>query len=439
MKQKAVGNKASDKKGRTLRLAKNTRSQSARAPAPGERKALRKRIVLSNTNALEVEGLLNLTADKLARHDPNTVALEKYAGQVLGMNNETVDALRALESFKPTQAWSLFRRPAGLIRTETAQLANHLANAEEGDRMVTRKVLYGSKGSGKSVLLLQAHAMACLKEWVVVHLPEGQDLTNAHTSYQPFNTPDGTVYIQPHYTAKLLSNIARANQTLLSGLQLSQQHRLPIPVQPNISLARFAELGAQDVDLAWPIWQALWTELTTPSQPNSKEGLSRPPILVTMDGVNHAMRRSAYLDDEAQPIHAHDIAIVRHFNGLISGQTSLPNGGMVLAATCDSNRPSAPTLDFCLERSHAIQRGHEPPEWDPYVLKDSRVEAVLNDVMALNLQGLSKAEARGVMEYYARSGMFRNTVTDGLVSEKWTLAGSGIIGELERASVRARF
>jgi small subunit ribosomal protein S29 len=60
-------------------------------------------------------------------------------------------------------------------------------------------------------------------------------------------------------------------------------------------------------------------------------------------------------------------------------------------------------------------------------------------VHAVKLQGITKDEAKGVMEYYARSGLFREAVTDGAVSEKWTLAGSGIIGELEKASVRARF
>ena len=55
------------------------------------------------------------------------------------------------------------------------------------------------------------------------------------------------------------------------------------------------------------------------------------------------------------------------------------------------------------------------------------------------VQGLSKVEARGVMEYYARSGMMRAAVTERLVSEKWSLAGNGIVGELEKAAVMTRF
>jgi small subunit ribosomal protein S29 len=56
----------------------------------------------------------------------------------------------------------------------------------------------------------------------------------------------------------------------------------------------------------------------------------------------------------------------------------------------------------------------------------------------IHVGGLSKDEARSIMEYYAESGMLRHQVNDGFVSEKWSLAGMGNIGELERASVRAR-
>jgi small subunit ribosomal protein S29 len=445
---KKVVAKPAQQKGRTLVLAKKQRQVTQRPPAPGERKALRKRIVLSNTNALEVQGLQDLTKEKLGQDGEDAVALDGYRGQVLGFNNDTVDALRASEAFRPTQGWSLFRRPASLVRAETAELARDLERAGKTKEAI-RKVVFGEAGSGKSVLLLQAQAMAFLKGWLVLHFPEAQDLTNAHTSYQPLNQPDGLIYIQSHYTAKLLTNFARANQTLLSTLRLSKQHQLPIPIQSNISLYRFADLGARDPELAWPIWQALWSELTTPSQ-SQGEGLQRPPVLMSMDGVDQAMRMCAYFDRDANPIHAHELALVKQFSGYLSGQTPLPNGGMVIAATCASNHAASPTLDFCLTYNHTVQRNAQLesdgaahqlplPEWQPYAVKDERVEAAVKDVRAVKLQGLTKEEAKGVMEYYAQSGLFREAVTDGAVSEKWTLAGSGIIGELEKASVRARF
>lgn len=130
---------------------------------------MRKRIVLTNDNALEVSSLKDL--------DKATALSEKNEGQVRGLPEQVVDALRAVEAFKTTQGWSLFRRPATLMRKETIQLAKLLKEVEDpvdGQQKKTlRRVLSGDRMSGKSTLLLQGLAMAFLRDWVVINLPEG--------------------------------------------------------------------------------------------------------------------------------------------------------------------------------------------------------------------------------------------------------------------------
>jgi len=59
----------------------------------------------------------------------------------------------------------------------------------------------------------------------------------------------------------------------------------------------------------------------------------------------------------------------------------------------------------------------------------------LKDVKVQEVQGLSKSEARSLMEYWAASGMLRTTVNEYSVSDKWTMAGGGIIAEMERATL----
>ena len=169
------------------------------------------------------------------------------------------------------------------------------------------------------------------------------------------------------------------------------------------------------------------------------EGLSRPPIMFTLDAIDHIMRISAYLNAEAEPIHAHDLLLPRHFVDLLSGREALSNGGMVLGAVSESNRAASHTLDHALTRNAAIQKEQDPPAWDPYVKYDKNVQDAMQGVGVQRLEGLSREEARGIMEYYAHSGMLRNAVTDGLVSERWTLAGGGIIGQIENGTVKARF
>ncbi|KAK4995885.1 hypothetical protein LTR66_004395 [Elasticomyces elasticus] len=432
MKPKRTGNKpVANRPVRVKRLSpKNVPQRTGRPPAPGERKALRKRVVLSNTNALEVQGMPDL--------NPRQLFDKSMHGSVVGLPDDVVDPLRVVEAFKPTQGWSLFRRPATLVRSETVEMATwvqEVHNSQEGKTV--RKVLFGERGSGKSVLLLQAMAMAFSKGWIVVNFPEAKDLTIGHTSYVPLYR-NNQLYIQPHYTASLLAALPKANP-ILADLRPSREHNLPISVPPNISLARLCDLG-KDPEIAWPIFQAVWSELTAPSQPNEGEGLVRPPMLMALDGLHHIMCESEYLDRDGKHLHAHNLALVQHFLSHLSGASPLANGGMILAATSGSNKAASPALDFALRRNEALASspGADIPAWDPYRKIDTRSLEAMDGVEVWRIEGLSKEEARGVMEYYAKSGMMRQTVSDTLVGERWTLSGGGIVGELERGSVRMR-
>jgi small subunit ribosomal protein S29 len=158
------------------------------------------------------------------------------------------------------------------------------------------------------------------------------------------------------------------------------------------------------------------------------------------------MRHSEYMSADVKPIHAYDLTLIRHFIDHLSGQKKLPNGGMVLCATSKSNAPAAPALDFCIEVAEARQKAADNiPQWNPYKNVDVRVMEALKDLNGeskdldvIQVGGLSKEEARSIMEYYAESGMLRHQVNEGFVTEKWSLAGMGNIGELEKASVRLR-
>ena len=134
----------------------------SKAPAIGERRALRKRVVLSNTNALEVQGLRDVNTEDLLD--------ERSKGQVLGIPGQLVDQLRAVEAFKVAQGWGMYRRPAMLMREETLEYAKMM---EGVGKETVRRVIVGERGSGKTTMLLQAMTMAFLKGWVVINIPEG--------------------------------------------------------------------------------------------------------------------------------------------------------------------------------------------------------------------------------------------------------------------------
>ncbi|KAL2857848.1 mitochondrial ribosomal death-associated protein 3-domain-containing protein [Aspergillus pseudoustus] len=429
--------------------------EKSRPPPVGERKAIRKRIVLSNPNALEVEGLQELSEE--------TMVDSRLHGTALALPVPMLDQLRAVQAFKPNQGWSIFRRPCTILRQETLQLGRFFdkvsGDGEHKGPFVKKKIISGPSKSGKSVLLLQAMAMGFIKKWVVFTIPEAQELVSATSSYAPLSEEQPHLYVQNEATAALLSRTVVANKAVLSKLRVSQDHPALSAVTPGMTLEGLANLGVQDPASAWTVFQALWGELTaTAAAPGLEKNFTpRPPILVTVDGLGHWMTESKYRDAEFKLVHSHDLVLVRHFLRLLKpggDQPALPNGGALLYATSTTmNPPSVYAFDLILKRAAARAAGfkfNDPrfPRAEAYSNIDPRVLEALTSQKSKHAQekklghqvlgGVTHDEARGFMEYFARSGLLQETISDEWVSEKWTLAGGGVIGELERIGRRLR-
>ncbi|KAG8525352.1 uncharacterized protein KY384_008996 [Bacidia gigantensis] len=312
------------------------------------------------------------------------------------------------------------------LEGETFEYATAMKNIGSD---TARRLIVGERGTGKTTMLLQAMTMAFLKGWVVINIPEA--LTIGHTDYAPTTSTPPTTYTQKTYTAKLLSQIARANESVLSQLQLSTPHT-PTPTLPsipsNISLARLGLLGAEDATIAHEIFTILLRELQAPD---------RPPLLLCIDNLAHVMRDSKYRDAEFKLIHAHQLELVKWLVSHLSGSQPLTNGGMVLAATSSSNAPSVRTLNMALE---SLEAGRTLEGRDALVRWDERVLGVFErpGLHVQRLGGLDKDEAKGLMEYWARSGVLLDRVDEKRVGEEWVVSGGGILGELERGCIRGR-
>ncbi|KAG7103115.1 37S ribosomal protein S23 like [Verticillium longisporum] len=424
---KVVGNKPRQVIGKHIRKGKvgqNSKKKREvvrfKKPEPGERKAFRKRIQLSNNNAAVVTGLP--VADAAA------MVSKENLGRIIGMPDKLIDQLRALEAFKTTQNWGLFRKPHMLVRKETVQMMERL-NEAAAEKKTLSTVLTGERISGKSLLLMQAMSHALLNNWVVIHIPEAQDLTNAHTEYSPVPQTTPVEFTQPVYCFHLLQTIIKANHDILAQYKASKNyshlqllHLLEDPTLADLITA------AKEPDYAWPVLKALWYELTAVP--------GRPPVLLGLDGLSHIMKISEYRDPSFNLVHSHDLTLVRLFTDALSGKTPFANGGAVIGATSRSNAPRSPSMDLALARSSAAAAGKHLPTADPYRKDyDARVHEVLEKVDVFHVDNVSKAEARAVMEYWAASGMLRSLVNETTVTEKWTLGGQGVIGEIERAAL----
>lgn len=235
--------------------------------------------------------------------------------------------------------------------------------------------------------------------------------------------------MQQVYVLKLIQNLRKANEKVLSRLTTAFAHpELPqhIPVSsPILQLAN----AAKEPESAWTVFSALWKELTANIR-------GRPPILFALDGLHHIMKVSHYRNAAFDLIHSHDLALIKLFTDYLSGQASLPNGGAIIAATSRNNQPTSPSLELLIQQKIAQQNGETVPAKQPYFRGyDARVENALKNAQVMKLRGVSKLETRSLMEYWAASGLLRTTVDEVAVSEKWMLGGNGVLGEMERASL----
>ncbi|KAK6362885.1 37S ribosomal protein S23 mitochondrial [Orbilia blumenaviensis] len=94
---------------------------TVKKPDIGYRRALRKAIVLSNSNAPNLE-LPELTTQIMT--DTESV------GKVFAINMEDLEKMRALETFQKRQGWQFFYRPTTFIRNESVGIARAMESVE---------------------------------------------------------------------------------------------------------------------------------------------------------------------------------------------------------------------------------------------------------------------------------------------------------------------
>lgn len=135
----------------------------------GERRLLRKNIVLSNTSAPAVP-LPEMMLDICGR--------EETEGTVFQIPDSVLDSLKALGAFKTGQHWPYFQRPSTLVRKGSVEIGKLISwiNEEgiaEGEKRYARRIMDGTRGSGRSIVLAQAMNWAVQSNWVVISIPNG--------------------------------------------------------------------------------------------------------------------------------------------------------------------------------------------------------------------------------------------------------------------------
>ena len=363
---------------------------------PGERRLIRNRIILSNTNAPSVE-LANLTSNTLGSPVPHA--------QVYGFPDTAVDRLRSLEAFRRDQSWKFFNRPATVVRAESLLVGERMLAVEAGEPTTNRFILDGPGGAGKSVLLLQAMNWAVERGWLVITVPNAQDLANGHTDYD-FDS-ELNRWSQREYCATMLKRIAQGNAKLLLTTNLSQAYKIgrTMEFSDTLSLHRFCELGARDPAVSYEVFKIFFQEIMRPD--------FAVPVLFALDNFTQLMRPSGYRDTEFKVIHALDLALPALFMEFLRGEQKFARG-MVVGAT-SSAAPKAEEWD--------IAKLGKKGKWPVYSKLDrARIEGAVKGVDIVPVNGMQPKEGRALLEYCKGSGLMSEVseITDTVLTERMT-------------------
>ena len=292
------------------------------------------------------------------------------------------------------------------------------------------------------------------------YLTAGHELTNNTSFYAPArkpasatqdegSQPEEQLYNQSHLAQALLKRAAYANETVLSTLKLNhiEEHLKDYPklrIKPNATLRDIALIGTEDATLAVSAWKVFWKEL------NTAGNNPRPPLLIAVDGADHWFGLTKYRNAEFKLIHAQQFTLIKQLTDLLfsSPQTPAPllNGGLILFTTSGSNSPNFPSFEALIEQIQATKQGISPkspdfPLQDPYSKPDTRVTSLLEraaGVNVLDVNGTSKFESKGILEYFAKSGLLQKPLSERLVQDYRQLSAGGIIGELAKLGARVR-
>lgn len=265
-----------------------------------------------------------------------------------------------------------------------------------------------------------------------------QELVNGNTEYSPIPNTSPMQFAQNVYVTRLIERIYEANEALFRNLLITRPYRTELVyIQMGSTLADLCT-ATRDDDSSWNLFMHIWHELTAVP--------GRPPVLFSTDGIAHFMRNSVYRDPQFNIVYAHEMALPRLFLSSLSptgygaaAPINFVNGGAVLCTAGGNNSPRIVALELALRQGLAIAQGKaedEIPQRDPFERGyDERVFDALRGVDVMHVGGVSRDEARALLEYWAASGLLRTSVTERVVAEKWTLGGSGVLGEMEKTTL----
>ncbi|EIM86567.1 uncharacterized protein STEHIDRAFT_147130 [Stereum hirsutum FP-91666 SS1] len=335
------------------------------------------------------------------------LALPESAGKALAFPNPENHIIQTFGVPKNlVLEWRLLSKPVSVVRDMTLDLVQKLDAASSKSSEGNRFVLGGPKGSGKSLLLLQAVEYAAASNWLVLYIPRGIDLVNSSSNYvYDLRTQS---YYQPNFAFQTLQRFKIVNAKLLEGLKVHRDVEIERheTVKGGVPLAELIEVGVQDKTVAPTVLEAMLECLGAQTE---------LPVLVAVDDFQALFCKSAYRDPLYGSLRAWHLSMPRLLLEYASGRRTFARGAFVGAISSTSNTYAlTPEVRYAL----GFQQDLQP---SPYIKVPEEVKIYTKGIKALDVpEKLSVSEAAALFEVWMKNKTLHTNPTDELFMTKYT-------------------
>ncbi|XP_036906445.1 28S ribosomal protein S29, mitochondrial isoform X2 [Sturnira hondurensis] len=229
---------------------------------------------------------------------------------------------RAISRTSENDPMKTFNEACLMVRKPALELLHHLKNTNF-DHPAVRYVLYGEKGTGKTLSLCHIIHFCAKQDWLILHIPDGhlwvkncQDLLQSTYNKQRFD--------QPLEASVWLKNFKTVNERFLSQIKIQEKYvwNKRESTEKGSLLGEVIEQGITRVRNATDAVGVVLKELKR----QSSWGIFH--LLVAVDGVNALWGRTTLEKEDKSPIAPEELALIYNLRKMVKNDWS--GGAIVL-------------------------------------------------------------------------------------------------------------
>lgn len=230
-----------------------------------------------------------------------------------------------------------------MVRQPALELISHLKKADYSKPAI-RYVLYGVKGSGKTMSLCHAVHYCSTQGWLVLHIPDAHQWVKNCKELLPSSYHDSR-FDQPIQASNWLRNFRITNEQFLSKIKTRQRYvwTKRESTEEGRPLGELVDQGVTRVKSSSDVVGAVMKELRLQASSPEVEGFR---MAVVVDGVNGLWGRTTLKKEDKSQVAPEELTLIHNLRKMVKNDWC---GGAVittLAQTGSLYTPSSAYLPY---------------------------------------------------------------------------------------------